>query len=394
MPINQFSNVMYSWAPAGTAKANTFTAQNIFKAATTTDPAAIFQATGTISAIPAMDANAIAMFQGTEGTTSHVFFSSAASNAHFVFRRRQGTYASPTAVQSGNILGTVQWQGYGVSTFGSGAAAEIRGVTNQAFTESARGTQLEFYVTPSNTAASTLGFRLSAGTLLTGHNAEFFGSLFLKNSANINFESIAGVSESVLGVSSANNVGIASPTASGSIILTNRATNGTIQLTAGTSTGTITLATGGATRLTIASNGLATFANQVQASELQISQAAGNNRFLFWQTAGSARWGWYTNNDAESGSNAGSNLLLARYSDAGGLLAGAVITITRANGNITMNGGGGKTTFAGNAINIATAQTPATSAAAGATGDIAWDDTYLYVRMSTGWRRIALGAAF
>lgn len=54
----------------------------------------------------------------------------------------------------------------------------------------------------------------------------------------------------------------------------------------------------------------------------------------------------------------------------------------------------GKCTFNSNAINIVTAQSPATSAAAGTTGDIAWDDTYLYVRMSTGWRRIALGAAF
>ena len=48
----------------------------------------------------------------------------------------------------------------------------------------------------------------------------------------------------------------------------------------------------------------------------------------------------------------------------------------------------------GNYVRVTTAQTPATSAAAGATGDIAWDDTYLYVRQSTGWRRIALGAAF
>jgi len=54
----------------------------------------------------------------------------------------------------------------------------------------------------------------------------------------------------------------------------------------------------------------------------------------------------------------------------------------------------GKCVFNSNAINIVTTQTPATSAAAGTTGDIAWDDTYLYVRMSTGWRRIALGAAF
>jgi len=290
------------------ATSNTWNAQQIFKAPDTTTAGAVFQATGTISAIPAMDANAIAMFQGTEGTTGHVFFSSAASNSHFVFRRRQGTYASPTAVQSGNILGAIQWQGYGASTFGTVSAAEIRGVAAQNFTEAARGSSLEFYVTAVGAATNSLGLRLSSGTVLTGHNAEFFGSIFLKNATNIAFESVLGVSESVLGISAANNISIASPTASGSIILSNRSTSGAIQLLAGSSTGQITLAAGGSTRVTVAS--------------------------------------------------------------------------------------GGKTTFSSTAINIATAQTPATSAAAGTAGDIAWDDTYLYVRMSTGWRRIALGAAF
>jgi hypothetical protein len=71
-----------------------------------------------------------------------------------------------------------------------------------------------------------------------------------------------------------------------------------------------------------------------------------------------------------------------------------VMAVTRSTGDITFNGGGGITSFAANKIQITTAQTPATSAAAGNAGDIAWDDTYLYVRMSTGWRRIALGAAF
>ena len=70
------------------------------------------------------------------------------------------------------------------------------------------------------------------------------------------------------------------------------------------------------------------------------------------------------------------------------------MAVTRSSGDIIFNGGGGITSFAANKIQITTAQTPATSAAAGNAGDIAWDDTYLYVRMSTGWRRIALGAAF
>ena len=48
----------------------------------------------------------------------------------------------------------------------------------------------------------------------------------------------------------------------------------------------------------------------------------------------------------------------------------------------------------GSSIRIRTTSTQATSAAAGNVGEIRWDDTYLYVRISSGWRRVALGAAF
>ena len=287
---------------------NTWNAQQIFKGSATTTPGAIFQAFGTTSAVPAIDANGIAIFQGAEATVGHVQFSASGSTTHVVFRRNNGTYASPTAVANADVIGSLQWQGRGASTFGTVPAAQIRGVATEAFTESARGTSLEFYVTAVGAITNSVGLRLSNGTLLTGHNAEFFGTIFLKNATGINFESVLGVSESVLSITSANNVQLVSPTASGNISLTNRATAGQIQLTAGSSTGQITLAAGGSTRLTVAS--------------------------------------------------------------------------------------GGKTTFSSNAINIVTAQSPATSAAAGTAGDIAWDDTYLYVRQSTGWRRIALGAAF
>lgn len=155
---------------------NTWNAQQIFKAPDTITAGAVFQATGTISAIPTMDTNAIAMFQGTEGTTSHVFFASAGSNSHFVFRRRQGTYISPTAVQSGNVLGAVQWQGYGVSTFGSTASAEIRGVARQAFTESARGSALEFYVTANGSTSPSQMFVIESALVYSTTAIQAFNS--------------------------------------------------------------------------------------------------------------------------------------------------------------------------------------------------------------------------
>ena len=119
MPINQFSNVMYSWQPAGVSRPNTFTAQNIFKAATTTAPGLVAQATGTISAVPTLDPNGIALFQGTEAVAGHVFFSASGATTHVVFRRNNGTYASPTALAANDIIGSLQWQGRGASTFGT-----------------------------------------------------------------------------------------------------------------------------------------------------------------------------------------------------------------------------------------------------------------------------------
>lgn len=156
---------------------NTWTAQQIFVSPTTTSPGAVFQANGTISAIPASEANVTAMFQGTEAVQSYTMFSSSAQQINMLFRRRQGTYASPTAIQSGNILGAVQWQGYGVSTFGSVAAAEIRGVARQAFTESARGTALEFYVTANGSTANTQIFVMESALVYSLTALQGFASV-------------------------------------------------------------------------------------------------------------------------------------------------------------------------------------------------------------------------
>jgi len=288
---------------------NTWNAQQIFKGSATTTPGAVFQAFGTTSAIPAIDANGIVIFQGAEAVNGHVQFSASGSATHVVFRRNNGTYASPTAVANADVIGSLQWQGRGTSTFGTVPAAQIRGVAREAFTETARGTSLEFYVTNTGAITQTLCATMS----MAGGNPLF--------------------------------------TVDGQI-LANGASN-----------------------------------------SIRINANAGNFRLFEFQTAFTNRWRITANNTAEGGSDAGSNLDIRRYSDAGADL-GLIMSATRSNGNITFNGGGGITSFAANKIQITTAQTPATSAAAGNAGDIAWDDTYLYVRMSTGWRRIALGAAF
>ena len=278
---------------------NTWNAQQIFKGSATTTPGAVFQAFGTTSAIPAIDANGIAIFQGAEATVGHVQFSASGSTTHVVFRRNNGTYASPTALASGDVIGSLQWQGRGASTFGTVPAAQIRGVTTQAFTEAARGTALEFYVTANGSITQNQTFVIEAA-------------------------------------------------------------------------------------LTYSLNALQGFAS------VRSNANAGTVRDFRLSTAASTRWALFANATAEGGSAAGSDLELRRYSDAAADL-GLVMAVTRSTGNITFNGGGGTTTFSANQIAVSTAQTPASATAAGTTGTICWDASYIYVCTATNtWKRVAI----
>lgn len=66
-------------------------------------------------------------------------------------------------------------------------------------------------------------------------------------------------------------------------------------------------------------------------SQLNIDGAVGSNRLLRFNTSSSNRWALFADNVAESGSNAGSNLRLNAYDDAGVLL-GTWVNINRATG--------------------------------------------------------------
>lgn len=69
-------------------------------------------------------------------------------------------------------------------------------------------------------------------------------------------------------------------------------------------------------------------------AQLALSASAGQYRQLLFSTAGVPRWVLLTDNAAESGSNAGSNLALLGYSDAGAAIT-TPISINRATGVTT-----------------------------------------------------------
>ena len=353
---------------------NTWNAQQIFKASAIDVPGAIFQSSGTISANPVGygGSNITAQFIAAESSAFPYTLYDATGNANghvLAFRASRGTYASRTATQFNDVLGQLSFGGHNATSVVDGKA-RIQAVAGQTWTGTSNGTYLDFYVTSQGTTAASLGLRLSMGDVLAGHNAQFFGTLFLKNATGINFESLAGVSESVLSITNANNVQLVSPTASGNISLTNRATNGQIQLNAGTSTGVITLATGGSTRVSIASSGISTFTGAViTQAEFQVQGAAGTTRGIFLRTVGSTRWLIQADSTAEGTSNAGSNFSITRYSDAQVNL-GVALGINRATG---------VTTLGADRLILTTAYTPPNSSDAGVAGQITWDANYIYV---------------
>jgi len=340
---------------------NTWNAQQIFKASATTTPAAIFQATGNTSTSVAIDANAIVQFQGTEAVASHVVYDAAAAPTHVYFRRTNGTYATRTAIASADILGSLQWQGYGTSTYGSTVQAQIRATAREAFTDTAKGTDLVFLTTASGAAVTATALTLNAslatftGTVQGTGNATTTGGVIARANGTISANP-TGYSNTPLQVIGAQATAAQSmfEACGAQNVINFRRRNGTYSSQSAMLAGEV-----------IADIGFQGFGTSFVTNALIRCQALEN----FSGTATGTYLEFFT-------TTAGTTTLTSRLA-----------LSTTANFSVPVISGG-------NYVRVTTAQSPAASGSPGTTGDIAWDDTYLYVRQSTGWRRIALGGTF
>jgi Pectate lyase superfamily protein len=93
---------------------------------------------------------------------------------------------------------------------------------------------------------------------------------------------------------------------------------------------------------------------------LVLNAAAASARVIRWQTAGNSRWLFGGSTDAEGGANAGCNLQITRYNDAGSSVD-IPFSINRATGLVTMSDGAAIT---GGTINNATIGATTTSTGA------------------------------
>lgn len=137
-----------------------------FTSSATATPSASFRSQGTISAFPTASNNVAAQFITAQAATGFIQMESSGAVNYLQFRRRNGTYAVPTAIANGDRLGTVSWAGQWGTTVGNLGSedANLFAYATEAFTTSARGTGFGFEVQTIGTTTKVTALNLTAAT--------------------------------------------------------------------------------------------------------------------------------------------------------------------------------------------------------------------------------------
>jgi hypothetical protein len=100
--------------------------------------------------------------------------------------------ASPVALKANDILMRLSGNGYGATTFGSGGGARIEMVAKENFTDSAKGTKINFWTVPTGQVASqTVASIDSTGVVTTG--LKFSGDETIQTTAGIPLTALGNV---------------------------------------------------------------------------------------------------------------------------------------------------------------------------------------------------------
>jgi hypothetical protein len=104
----------------------------------------------------------------------------------------RGSVASPVALKANDILMRLSGNGYGATTFGSGGGARIEMVAKENFTDSAKGTKINFWTVPTGQVASqTVASIDSTGVVTTG--LKFSGDETIQTTAGIPLTALGNV---------------------------------------------------------------------------------------------------------------------------------------------------------------------------------------------------------
>lgn len=128
---------------------------------------------GTLPAVIASDA--VLGISGADGDNARLTVDAFGGSPLFSFRRAQGTVASKTAVQSGNILGLFGAVGYGATGYSSGRRAGVGFYASENWTDTAQGTYVSIDTTANGAASSVERMRVTATGVGINETAPDYG---------------------------------------------------------------------------------------------------------------------------------------------------------------------------------------------------------------------------
>lgn len=135
---------------------------------------------------------------GNDGTSSRIVNDAYGTGAvpTFSTRAARGTAASPTAIQSGDVLarfGFVGWDGIDFGAPG-GAGCAIEAVAIENFTDSAQGTNIKLYTSPATSNTKVLSMTVAANVVTFPANVSVTGSggLSLTDGGTMGYNTGAG----------------------------------------------------------------------------------------------------------------------------------------------------------------------------------------------------------
>lgn len=108
---------------------------------------------------------------GTDATISAIEIDSFAAQGALFFRRADTTMAAPSAIQNNEVIGGVQWLGYGASAYSLAARAVINGVAAENWSNTQQGTHLALFTTAAGGTSVSEKMRLqNSGGLTIGNS--------------------------------------------------------------------------------------------------------------------------------------------------------------------------------------------------------------------------------
>lgn len=122
----------------------------------------IHQYSANSSSLPATAVPVRIQVGGADSTSTGLQIDTFASSPVLAMRRSQGTAATPSALGSGQGFANIIGYGYGSTSYSSGGRATISFNANEAWTDTAQGSRINFNVTPNTTTTQTLVSTLSS----------------------------------------------------------------------------------------------------------------------------------------------------------------------------------------------------------------------------------------